>query len=59
MGDPGRGWFVGGDFTQVGVPGGSSSTHTDLVHINSDKTVDDAWMPSTNGRVYAMGYMMS
>jgi arylsulfatase A-like enzyme len=46
---PDRGWFVGGDFTEV-----AGQAHTDLVHINSNKTLDSSWTPSTNGAVYAM-----
>jgi hypothetical protein len=48
------GWYVGGDFTTVRDASGTLHAHTDLVHIKSDKSVDTAWRPATNGTVSAL-----
>jgi arylsulfatase A-like enzyme len=46
------GFYIGGDFTEIGFPGGQTWQRTDLAHINADGTVDEAWKPSTeNGKV--------
>jgi arylsulfatase A-like enzyme len=47
--DGSGGWYVGGTFTQVG-----NSAHANIAHIKSDKTVDDAWNPSSDGVVRTM-----
>jgi arylsulfatase A-like enzyme len=44
--DGAGGWYVGGDFTTVGLPG-APSAHTDLVHINADHSIDELWNPAT------------
>lgn len=46
------GFYIGGDFTEIGYPGGQRWQRTDLAHIRGDGTVDEAWKPSTqNGKV--------
>ena len=52
--DGSGGWFVGGDFTKVRDALGEHN-HTDLVHIKSNMTVNNAWNPETNGSVRALG----
>jgi|GEM_PF-1231928 len=47
--DGNGGWFIGGDFTQVG---GVSRNH--LAHIQSDKSLDASWNPNVNSVVYTM-----
>jgi arylsulfatase A-like enzyme len=52
--DGAGGWYVGGDFTTVRDGSGTEHAHTDLVHIKSDKSVDNLWRPATNGTVSAL-----
>jgi arylsulfatase A-like enzyme len=53
--DGSGGWYVGGDFTSVGFAGAPASPHTDLVHINSNHTIDESWNPATgDGEVRAL-----
>lgn len=47
--DGNGGWFIGGDFTQVG-----SIVCSRLAHILPDKTVDIIWKPEANNSVYCM-----
>jgi arylsulfatase A-like enzyme len=49
------GFFIGGDFTEIGYPNGPRWQRTDLAHIKSDGTVDENWKPSTeNGKVMSI-----
>lgn len=43
------GWYIGGDFTQVGA-----YTRNRIAHINSDGTVDVLWDPNANRPVYSI-----
>ena len=52
--DGSGGWFVGGTFNEVRNAAGVETTHTNIVHINSDKTVDEQWNASTDGPVSTM-----
>lgn len=45
--DGAGGWFVGGDFTEIG---GVARNH--VAHVLPDLTVDPAWDANTNNRVY-------
>jgi hypothetical protein len=47
--DGSGGWFIGGYFTQVG--GGACNY---VAHIRADGSVDAAWNPNANGRVFAL-----
>ena len=47
--DGAGGWYIGGDFTQVGA-----LTRSRLAHIKSDGTVDTAWNPKADNSVYAL-----
>lgn len=47
--DGAGGWYIGGDFTQVGT-----LPRNRLAHILSDGTVDTAWNPDANGTVWAL-----
>ncbi|KKU71414.1 MAG: hypothetical protein UX98_C0026G0003 [Parcubacteria group bacterium GW2011_GWA2_47_26] len=47
--DGSGGWYIGGDFTQVG-----GVTRNGIAHINSDGTLDSAFNPNANYRVRAL-----
>jgi hypothetical protein len=47
--DGSGGWFIGGDFSEVG-----NVAVENLAHILSNGTVDTSWEPATDGPVYAL-----
>jgi arylsulfatase A-like enzyme len=47
--DKSGGFYIAGDFSEIGFPGGPRWQRTDLAHIKADRTVDEAWRPSTDG----------
>ncbi len=47
--DGSGGWYIGGDFTQVG-----KFTRNRLAHIHSDGSVDAKWNPNSNSYVYSI-----
>ena len=47
--DGAGGFYVAGDFTELGHWWGPRWQRTDLAHIKSDRTVDETWKPSTDG----------
>ncbi|MEK7263064.1 MAG: choice-of-anchor D domain-containing protein [Bacteroidota bacterium] len=44
--DGSGGWYIGGDFTNVG-----GTARSRLAHINSDKTLDANWNPGANNTI--------
>ena len=48
MPDGAGGFYIAGDFSEVGFWWGPRWQVTDLAHIKADRTVDEAWKPSTN-----------
>jgi arylsulfatase A-like enzyme len=42
------GFYIAGDFSEIGFPNGQRWQRTDLAHIKADKTVDEAFKPSTD-----------
>lgn len=47
--DGAGGWFIGGNFLNVG-----SVARTRLAHINADGSLDTSWVASANGAIYAL-----
>jgi len=47
--DGAGGWFIGGEFTKVGGVG-----RNNIAHIRADGSVDTAWNPNANNRVFAL-----
>ncbi|KKS93602.1 MAG: hypothetical protein UV70_C0008G0001, partial [Parcubacteria group bacterium GW2011_GWA2_43_13] len=47
--DGSGGWFIGGDFRQVG---GTARNY--IAHISSNGTLDATWNPNANGTIYAL-----
>jgi hypothetical protein len=49
------GYFVGGNFNYLSAsPGAAPSAHAELAHITSAGTLDTAFAPTLNGRVFAL-----
>jgi arylsulfatase A-like enzyme len=47
--DGSGGFYIAGDFTEIGYWWGPRWRRTDLAHIKADRTVDETWAPSTDG----------
>jgi len=47
--DGAGGWFIGGELTKIG-----GVARNNIAHIRADGSVDTAWNPNANDRVYAL-----